>query len=119
MKLTKWILIAMAATPLLLSGCGKKSSVDTAPIEKSFATADPATKSSADSAVSAIKSSDYSGALASLQKLGAQAKLTPDQQQAVKDVIAQVQQALTDSAAKAGKDAQKAASDMQKSLTKP
>ena len=38
---------------LVWSGCSKKSSVDTAPLQKSFASAEPATKTEADKAVEA------------------------------------------------------------------
>ena len=119
MKFTKWIIPALAAVMLVSSGCGSKNSVDTAPLEKSFASAEPANKSAADSAASAIKSEDYSGAVAQLQKLASQAKLTPEQQQAVKDTLAQVQKQLSDAASKAVKDGQKTATDLQKSLPKP
>ena len=119
MKTMNWPLAALAIMMLIASGCSKKSNVDTAPIENSFSTADPTIKSLSDQTVSAIKSADYSGAMADLQKLAAQSKLTPEQRQAVKDVLAQVQNQLSDSAAKAGKDAQKAAGDLQKSLPKP
>ena len=118
MKFTSWILAVLMVATVAFVGCGKKSSVDTAPLENSFASADPATKSSADKAVSAIKSSDYSGAVAELQKLAAQAKLTPEQKQAVKDVLAQVQKQLTDAVTQAGKNAENASKDLQKSLPK-
>src|SRR2546427_13274797 len=118
MKVTNWILTAIAAASLLSNGCSKKTSVDTAPLEKSFSSADPASKSTADKAVSDIKAADYSGAMAELQKLAAQAKLTPEQQQAVQDVLAQVQKQLSDAASNAGKAAEKAADDLQKSLPK-
>ncbi len=111
MKFTKWIVTSFVAVMLVASGCGSKNSVDTAPLEKSFASAEPANKSAADSAASAIKSEDYPGAMAQLQKLASQAKLTPEQQQAVKDTLAP--------ASKAAKDGQKAATDLQKSLPKP
>ncbi len=119
MKLNSWTLAAVAASALLLSGCANKNSVDTAPLEKSFASAEPANKSVADKAVSAIKTGDYTGATAELQKLAAQAKLTPEQQQAVKDTLAALQKQLSDVAAKATKDAGKAAGDLPKSLPKP
>jgi DNA-binding NtrC family response regulator len=118
MKLYKWTMMTLAATLLLTSGCGSKTSVDTAPLEKSFASAEPANKTVADSAVSSIKSEDYPGAMAQLQKLASQAKLTPEQQQAIKDTLAQVQKQVADAATKAGKDAQKTATDLQKSLPK-
>ena len=119
MKFIRWIVIVHAAAALLASGCASKSSVDTAPLEKSFASAEPANKTVADKAVSAIKGGDYPGATAELQKLAAQAKLTPEQQQAVKDTLAALQKQLSDVAAKATKDAGKAAGDLQKSLPKP
>ena len=118
MKLVIGTLTVLSVVALTLSGCGNKGAVDTAPLEKSFASAEPATKTSADQVVSAIKASDYAGAASQLLKLAGQAKLTPEQQQAVKDVLAQVQKQLSDFAAKAGKDAQKAAGDLQKSLPK-
>jgi DNA-binding NtrC family response regulator len=118
MKLYKWMMTALTAMMLVSTGCGSKSSVDTAPLEKSFASAEPANKTAADSAVSAIKSEDYPGAMAQLQKLASQAKLTPEQQQAIKDTLAQVQKQVADAATKAGKDAQKTATDLQKSLPK-
>lgn len=118
MKIMTWILTASAAAGLVLTGCSKKSSVDTAPIEKNFASAEASAKTSADKAVAAIKAGDYSGAMAELKTLASQAKLTPEQQQAVKDVVAQVQQQITALAGKVSEGAQKAASDMQKSLGK-
>jgi len=118
MKLKTMTLAALAAVTVALSGCAKKSSVDTAPLEKSFASADAASKTTADKAASDIKAGEYASATAELQKLAAQTKLTPEQQQAVKDVLAQVQKQLSDTAAKAGKDAEKAAGDLQKSLPK-
>ena len=117
MRSMDWILIGIAAASLVLCGC-KKSGVDTAPLEKSFASAEPATKSASDKVVSSIKAGDYSGAMAELQKLAAQAKLTPEQQQAVKDVLAQVQKQLSEAATKVGKEAEKAVGDLQKSVPK-
>lgn len=119
MKFTNWLITALAATMLVSSGCGSKNNVDTAPLEKSFASAEPANKAAADQAVSAIKTEDYTGAMAQLQKLATQAKLTSEQQQAIKDTLAQVQKQLADAATKASKDGQKAATDLQKSLPKP
>jgi TRAP-type C4-dicarboxylate transport system substrate-binding protein len=56
--------------------------------------------------------------LSQLQALAKKAKLTPEQQQAIKEVIAQVQQQMTDMANKTGANAQKSATDLQKSLPK-
>lgn len=119
MKLQKIVLTTCIALAFAVVGCNKQSnSVDTAPIEKSFSSADATTKSSADSVISEIKNANYSGAMADLQKLAANAKLTPEQQQAIKDVLAQVQKALADTASKAADGANKAASDLQNSLPK-
>ena len=66
----------------------------------------------------AIKAGNSSDAMAKLQALSAQAKLTPEQKQAVQDVIAQVQKELTAAAGQMQKDANKSVGDLQKSLGK-
>ncbi len=101
----------------VLTGCSK-SGVNTGKLEGSFNSAQPATKSSVDAAVAAIQAGNYTDALAKLQALGAQAKLTPEQQQAIQDVIAQIQKQLTAQAEKAQKDAGNALGDLQKSMKK-
>ena len=118
MKRYVWILTAAMAVSLVFLGCAKKSSVDTGKLESSFATAEPATKSKVDSAVSAIKSADYAGAMASLQGLAKDAKLTPEQQQAVTDVVEHLKTMVTDVANTTAEGATKALGDMQKSLKK-
>ena len=118
MKMTRMFLMAAMAATLTLAGCSKSSSVDTSAMEKSFKSAEPATQSDADKAVAAIKSADYAGALAQLQALAAKAKLTPGQQQAIKEVTAQVQKAIMDAAGKAAGDASKAAGNMPNPLKK-
>jgi hypothetical protein len=123
MKLPKIVFTACIALAFAIVGCSNnKSSVDTAPLEKSFQSADAPTKSTSDSIVSEIKNANYSGAMSDLTKLAENTKLTPDQQQAIKDVLAQVQKAMSDTASNAmdsAKDgANKAASDLQNSLPK-
>ncbi len=118
MNMHRWIFATAIAAALTLVGCTKQGSVDTAALEKSFKSADPATQTSADKVVSAVKAIDYQGAMAELKTLASNAKLTPDQQQAVKDVVAQVEKALADVAAKAKGEASKAADDLKKSLPK-
>lgn len=88
-------------------GCGKKNSVDTRQLESSFKSAEPATHSESDKAIATVKAGNYSEALADLQRLAGKAKLTAEQQAAIKDVIAQVQKAMADSANKAGQDLKK------------
>ena len=119
MKLPKIVLTTCIALAFAVVGCNKQSNtVDTTPIEKSFSSADPATKSTADTVVSEIKSANYSGAVTDLQKLASNAKLTPEQQQAIKDVVAQLRTALGDTASKAADGANKTATDLQNSLPK-
>ena len=118
MNTTKYLLISLFASVLLLTGCSKQESgatVDTSKAESAFASADSSLKTTLDSALASVKSGDYSGAATGLQKLASEAKLTPEQQQAVKDLLAQVQAKIgsalkgaTDAGAKAVSDAQKA-----------
>ena len=121
MKTYRWIFAALLVLGLVVGGCAKKdggTNVDTSQLQASFKSAEPATQSSADKVVSAVKAQDYSGALAELQTLAQNTKLTPEQQQAIKDVMAQVQAAIANAAGKATSDATKAASDAQKALPK-
>jgi hypothetical protein len=118
MKLSGWILTAVMAATLAMTGCTKEGGVNTAALESNFSSAEATLKASADKAVTAIKSADYSGAVAELKKLAENTKLTPEQQQAVKDVIAQVEKAITAAAGKAADDASKAMKDVSKSLPK-
>ena len=118
MRTMFWMVAVVCLAGLMLAGCGKKHGVNTAKLEKSFAAADASTKPVADSAVSAIKAGNYAGATADLQKLAAQANLTPEQKQAVADTLAQVQQHMQAAAAKAAEKAKKGLADMQKSLGK-
>jgi hypothetical protein len=118
MKINKWMLAIISVVTITVAGCNKPNSVDATPLENGFKAAEPAAKSSADKAVAAIKAQDYAGALAELKTLASNAKLTPEQQQAIKDVMASVQNALTAAAGKITQDAGKAASDLQKSIPK-
>jgi hypothetical protein len=118
MKTSKWIHTAIMAVTLAMAGCGKQSSVDTASFEKSFKTAEAAVQTSADKVVTAIKSADYSGAMAELKTLASNAKLTPEQQQTIKDVMAQVEKLVADAANKVADEASKAVKDIPKTLPK-
>jgi hypothetical protein len=110
--------LAFVMIVLVFAGCSKKSSVDTTPIQNSFKDAPAAVQTSADKVVTAVKASDYPTALSELQTLASNAKLTPEQQQAVKDVMAQVQKAVTETADKAKVEATKAVEGVQKSVPK-
>jgi hypothetical protein len=118
-KLMKsYILILVAFALCVASGCAKKEQVDTVKLEASFNTAEPSTKGEVDKAVAAIKQQDWAGATASLQRLGADAKLTEDQKKAVKDTLEDVGKVIKDTAQKAVDGAGKALEDAQKSLGK-
>lgn len=130
MKIQATLLTVIAAAAFVVVGCSKSTSeapgtpeavaagVDTSKVEAAFQAAEPAVKSAVDTAVAAIKSADYSGAVTQLKALGTKFKLTDDQQAAVNGLIAQAQKAISGLATKAAGDATKAATDMSKSLGK-
>lgn len=105
------VLIASVA----MIGCGGSPA---SKVESSFASAEPSLKESAQKAVDAAKAGNYAGAAAELQSLAANAKLTPEQQQAIKDLIADVQKQIQAKAAEAAESAKKAMGDLQKSFGK-
>jgi hypothetical protein len=118
MKASGWILTAVMAATLAMAGCTKEGSVDTAAFEKSFKTAEAAVQTSAEKVTTAIKAGDYSGAMAELKTLASNAKLTPEQQQTIKDVMAQVEKLVADAANKVAGEASKAVKDLPKTLPK-
>lgn len=105
------VLIASAA----LIGCGGSPA---SKVESSFASAEPSLKESAQKAVDAVKAGNYAGAAAQLQALAGNAKLTPAQQQAIQELIADVQKQIQAKAAEAMEGAKKAVGDLQKSFGK-
>ena len=114
MKTSGWILTVVMAATLAMVGCSKQGSVETSSFEQSFKTAEAAVQTSEDKVVAAIKSADYSGAVTELKTLASNAKLTPEQQQAIKDVMAQVEKLVADVANKAAGEASKAMKDIPK-----
>lgn len=118
MKASGWILTAAMAFALATAGCSKQGSINVQSFEQSLKSAEPALQASADKVVAAVKASDYSGALTELKTLASNAKLTPEQQQAVKDLMAQVEKFLADTAGQAAGEASKAMKDMPKALPK-
>jgi hypothetical protein len=104
------------ALTLAMSGCSKQSSVDTALFEKSFKSAEATVHTSADKIITAIKSADYSGALAELKTLASNAKLTRVQQRAVQNVVAQVEKLIAVTVSKAAGEAGTAGKDSLKTL---
>ncbi len=119
-------LLTIAALALAAVGCNKSdapagggsASIDTSGVQTIFANAEGPIKAAAEKAVAAVKSADYSGAMAELQKLAGDVKLTPEQKQAVTDLIEKVKAALSGAAGKAAEGASKAVGDLQKTLPK-
>ena len=118
MKSSAHVLVAVLVALLVATGCSKQTTIDTSALENSFKSAETSVQTSSDKAVAAIKAGDYSGAAAELKTLASNAKLTPQQQQAIKDLLAQVEKPVADAAAKAKDAAGKVADDVKKALTK-
>ena len=110
------LLVGSLLLAMPLVGCGKKGSVDTSGLESSFKSAEPTTRSDVHKAAADIKAGDYSEALAKLQRVATKAKLTPEQQRAIKDTMAAVQKQMAQMAQKAAAEAQKAGENLKKSL---
>ena len=133
MKRLLFSLAAIAGITLLaLTGCSKSDSggstsapaIDTAQIESVFKAVAAADRSEIDKAISAVKAGEYASALASLKVAAQGVKFTPEQQKAIKDLLAQVQAKLgtaanqaTETAKKAGEDASKAVGDAAKAAS--
>ena len=118
MKVSGWILTAVMTMTLAMAGCSKQGGIDTAAFESSFKSAEAALQPSVEKAVAAVKGADYSGAMAELKTLASNAKLTPEQQQVIKDLMAQVGKAISEAAGKVAGDASKAVKDMPNALPK-
>lgn len=121
MKIQYLFLTLLAATAFVFAGCNKSNSavkVNTDQLTAAFQSAESDAKSAVDSAVTAVKNADYAGAMKQLKALGDKYKLTPEQQQAVNDVITQVQKAIEAAAGKAADDMNKAATDAANTLKK-
>lgn len=105
MKFQPILPILTAAVGIFVAGCNKDGSVDTSQVESSFASADASAKSEVDRIVASLKSADYAAAIEPLKKLAANVKLTPEQQQSIKDLLAQVQTKIQETAAQATEQA--------------
>jgi len=119
MKIQHLILTLVAAAAFVVVGCKKDGtvSVDTAALTAAFQSAEADAKSAVDTVSTAVKNGDYAGAITQLKALGDKYKLTPEQQQAVKDAIAQAQKAIEAMTSKATQEAGKAAEDAGKAAT--
>jgi outer membrane protein assembly factor BamD (BamD/ComL family) len=75
----------------LSTGCSKKIEVDTVNLEYSFQTADDATQTTVNDALTAIDNANYDVAAEKLKAVAADPKLTPEQKTAVTDVVQQLE----------------------------
>jgi len=98
-----WLFLAL----ILATGCSRSHGVNTGALASSFKTAEPTLKAEADKAIAAIKAGNFTEAIAELQRLAKRAKLTAEQQQIIKDTIAQVQKQMEAAASKAAADAKR------------
>jgi len=109
MKRIQYLAAIAAALAFTFAGCSKDGSVDTSKVEASFSSsADASAKGDLDQVLTALKAGDFATATAPLQKLAANAKLTPEQQAAAKDLLTQVQEKVKEVAAKATEEAAEA-----------
>ena len=111
--LTLTIIAGLAAFGL--TGCSKTESggatIDTAKVQSAFASASAVDKAEVEKAITAIKSGDYAAAVTSLKQAAASVNLTPEQQQSLKDLLAQAQAKLGAAAGEAVDKAKDAAAD--------
>lgn len=111
--LTLTIIAGLAASAL--TGCSKTNSgattIDTAKVQSAFATASAVDKDEVETAIAAIKAGDYASAVTSLKQAASSVNLTPEQTQALKDLLAQAQAKLGGAASEAVDKTKNAASD--------
>jgi hypothetical protein len=98
-----WICLAVVLT----FGCSRHHGIDTGNLSSCFQHAEPALKAEAATAIKALRDNKLPDALTELQKLAKRAKLSAEQQQAVKDVIAQIQTKMEADAKKAAESKKK------------
>ncbi len=118
MKRSTLISSLLVALVVGMTGCNKNESVDTSKVESSLASADASAKPDLEKAIAAVKAGDYAAATAPLQKLVANAKLTPEQQSAVKDLMSQIVAKTQEAMNKAGSEAADAMKKAQDSTGK-
>jgi hypothetical protein len=95
MNTKKWLVLSLIASTgialLGFAGCSKGGgSIDTSKVQSAFENAPPVDKAEAQNAITAVKSQDYAGALASCKKVVTSANLTPEQKSAVQDLMGQI-----------------------------
>jgi uncharacterized protein YjbJ (UPF0337 family) len=96
-RLAIWLLTGCLVASFGFLGCKKQEEpgpIDTSRIEQTFATSDGSVKETLGEAVDAVKAGEYSEATSLLKELAESAKLTPEQQTAVKDFLPSLQAKL-------------------------
>ena len=98
----------LAAVLVAFAGCSSKpKEIDTSKLRKTFESASQTTQTTVQNAVIAIQSEDYSAAVTELKKVAADTKLTPEQQQALKDTLDQLAKKVQEAASKTMDELQK------------
>jgi hypothetical protein len=92
-KLARLSLVIMIACAFFgVAGCSKSGgNIDTSKVQTAFQSAPPVDKAEVQNGISALKASDYAGALSSFKRVLTSANITPEQKSAVQDLIGQVQ----------------------------
>ncbi len=98
MKHHIWIALLLALVVGFVGCSSKKGEVDTAKLQKSFANSDQKVNSSVNQAVVDIQSEKYAEAITQLKKVAAEAKLTPEQEQVIKDTLEQLSKKVAEAA---------------------
>jgi len=119
MKRFLWMLVVALGATLTIIGCGHKGRVSTSELQSSFKSVEPAMQTLVNNAVAAVKSNDYPVALNNLQTLAHKARLTADQQQALKDTIAAIQEKTSSTTNKPPEQPKRGPVDLNKLLGKP
>ena len=87
-------------------------------METTFQTAEPASKGAAQGVVTSLKAGDYAAAGTALKELASNVKLTPEQQAAARELLAQVQDKVKETASQLGEKAGEAAKKAQEAAKK-
>jgi|ERR1017187_3129045 hypothetical protein len=119
MKRFAWMLVVALGASLVITGCGHKGAVSTSELQSNFKSAEPAMRTLVDNAVAAVKSNNYPEALSNLQLLSHKARLTPDQQQSLKDTIAAIQEKTSSTTNKPAAEPPKIPVGLEKLLGRP
>jgi Tfp pilus assembly protein PilF len=92
MKRLGFTLMVITAVALVGAvGCGQNRAVDTDRVEQSFQNAPDDDREAVRKAIAAVKAGDYAGALAAVEKVPDSPKLTPAQQESLRDLMIQLQ----------------------------